>query len=272
MKNVVVVGSFDDLRSPRVRFLEEASKWGEVHVWIWPDSVVKKLTGKPAKFPAGERLYIVQSLRFVKSARIATGTQSPDAVPGLETLSPQIWAVAENEVSDEKKRFCENADIELRTVPEAALAVFPPAPPLNARLARRKRVIVTGCYDWLHSGHIRFFEEAAGFGDLFVDVGSDANIRLLKGKCHPLLSQETRLYMVLAVRHVRQAFIGSGYGWLDAAPEMNRIKPEIYVVNEDGDRPEKREYCEERGIQYIVLKRVPKSGLPRRDGTTLRGF
>lgn len=272
MKNVVVVGSFDDLRSPQVRFLEEASQWGEVHVWIWSDAVVKRLARKPAKFPAGERLYMIQSLRFVKSARIAAGTQSPDAVPGLETLPPHIWAVAENEASEEKKQFCAQAGIELRTIPHAALAALPPAPPLNAKLARRKRVIVTGCYDWLHSGHIRFFEEAAGFGDLFVDVGNDANIRLLKGKGHPLLSQETRLYMVLAVRHVRQAFIGSGYGWLDAAPEMNRIKPEIYVVNEDGDRPEKREYCEERGIQYIVLKRLPKSGLPRRDGTTLRGF
>jgi len=272
MKNVVVVGSFDDLRSPRVRFLEEAAKWGEVHVWIWPDSVVKRLTGKPAKFPAGERLYIVQSLRFVKSARIATGSPSPEVVPGLEILSPQIWAVAENEASDEKKLFSEKTGIELRTVPAAALAVFPPAPSLNAKLARRKRVIVTGCYDWLHSGHVRFFEEAAGYGDLFVDVGSDANIRLLKGKGHPLLSQETRLYMVLAVRHVRQAFIGSGSGWLDAAPEISRIKPDFYVVNEDGDRPEKREYCEERGIQYVVLNRLPKSGLTPRDSTTLRGF
>ena len=88
----------------------------------------------------------------------------------------------------------------------------------------------------------------------------------------PLFTQAERLYLVRSVRHVAQAFIGSGYGWMDAAPEMNKIKPTIYLVNEDGDRPEKRAYCEEKNIQYIVLKRLPKDGLPRRESSGLRGF
>jgi hypothetical protein len=43
-------------------------------------------------------------------------------------------------------------------------------------------------------------------------------------------------------------------------------------VNEDGDRPEKRSFCETRGIRYMVLKRIPKKGLPKRVSTDLRGF
>jgi hypothetical protein len=43
-------------------------------------------------------------------------------------------------------------------------------------------------------------------------------------------------------------------------------------VNEDGDRPEKRQYCEAHGIEYRVLKRLPKPGLPRRQSRELRGF
>jgi hypothetical protein len=66
--------------------------------------------------------------------------------------------------------------------------------------------------------------------------------------------------------------ISSGDGWLDAEPEILQIKPDIYAVNEDGDRPEKREYCEANGIEYRVLKRTPKEGLPRRQSTDLRGF
>ncbi len=271
MKNVVVVGSFDDLRARQVRFLEEAAKWGDVHALVWPDAAVKKTAGKPPRFPAGERLYLVQGLRFIKHARIATGPASVDVVPALD-IHPHIWAITEAEANDEKRKFCANFGIELRAVPEKDLLVIPSVPPLNPRLANRRKVIVTGCFDWFHSGHIRFFEEASGYGDLFVDVGSDSSIRLLKGKGHPLFPQATRLYMVSAARHVNQAFIGSGFGWLDAAPEINRIRPEIYLVNEDGDRPEKRAFCEERGIQYIVLKRLPKSGLPRRDSTDLRGF
>jgi cytidyltransferase-like protein len=136
----------------------------------------------------------------------------------------------------------------------------------------RKRVVVTGCYDWFHSGHARFFEEVSQLGDLYVTVGHDANIRGLKGEGHPLFPAEERRYVVGSVRFVRRAFVASGDGWLDAAPEIERIRPHIYAVNEDGDRPEKRRFCEEQGIEYRVLQRLPREGLPRRQSTDLRGF
>ncbi|HAK94241.1 MAG TPA: hypothetical protein DCM87_04375, partial [Planctomycetes bacterium] len=139
---------------------------------------------------------------------------------------------------------------------EKDLRGFPELPP-PARGAGT-RVIVTGCYDWFHSGHVRFFEEAAALGDLYVVVGSDANVRLLKGAGHPLMPEDERRYMVQSVRHVAQALISSGEGWMDAAPEIERIEPQIYAVNEDGDRPEKREFCRAHGLEYVVLARAPK--------------
>jgi cytidyltransferase-like protein len=136
----------------------------------------------------------------------------------------------------------------------------------------RKKVMVTGCYDFFHSGHIRFFEEVSAYGELYVVVGHDANIRLLKGEGHPLLSQEERRYVAGTIRYVTEALISSGDGWLDAEPEIQRIKPNIYAVNEDGDRGGKRQYCEQHGIEYLVLKRRPAPGLPPRTSTELRGF
>jgi cytidyltransferase-like protein len=133
-------------------------------------------------------------------------------------------------------------------------------------------VVVTGSYDWFHSGHVRFFEEASAYGNLHVVVGHDANIRLLKGEGHPLLPQDERRYLVGSIRYVKQALISSGDGWLDADPEIRKLKPDIYAVNEDGDRGGKREYCDKHGIQYLVLKRVPAPGLPQRSSTKLRGF
>ncbi len=56
----------------------------------------------------------------------------------------------------------------------------------------RKKVLVSGCFDLLHSGHVQFFREAAEHGDLFVRVGSDDNIRHLKQHatmCVPLVAQ-----------------------------------------------------------------------------------
>ena len=71
---------------------------------------------------------------------------------------------------------------------------------------------------------------------------------------------------------MKQSLISSGEGWLDADPEIGRLRPDIYAVNEDGDRGGKREYCQQLGIEYMVLKRAPAPGLPRRSSTALRGF
>jgi cytidyltransferase-like protein len=132
--------------------------------------------------------------------------------------------------------------------------------------------MVTGSFDWFHSGHVRFFEEASARGDLYAVVGHDANIKLLKGEGHPLLSQAERLYMVHSVRYVHRAMLSTGHGWLDAEPEIALVKPHFYVVNEDGDKPEKRAFCAGQGIEYVVLKRIPKDGLPKRESTLLRAL
>ena len=131
---------------------------------------------------------------------------------------------------------------------------------------------MTGSYDWFHSGHVRFFEEVSALGDLYVVVGHDANIRLLKGEGHPLIPEAERRYIVSCIKFVKQSMVSTGDGWLDADPEIKRLKPDIYAVNEDGDKGGKREYCERNGIEYVVLKRTPAMGLPKRSSTDLRGF
>jgi cytidyltransferase-like protein len=177
------------------------------------------------------------------------------------------WQGPENEA---RRQLALQSGFEYRVVPSSELAGYPE--PLVSGHPERKKVIVTGCYDWLHSGHVRFFEEVSAYGDLYVVVGHDANIRLLKGEGHPLLPQEERRYMAGAIRYVTQALVATGDGWLDAEPEIQRLKPNIYAVNEDGDRGGKREYCSRVGLEYLVLKRVPAPGLPPRSSTDLRGF
>ena len=43
-----------------------------------------------------------------------------------------------------------------------------------------KIVMVSGCYDLLHAGHVAFFKTAAKYGKLHVYVGQDQNIKFLK--------------------------------------------------------------------------------------------
>ena len=270
---VIVTGGFDDLRSRDVRFLEEASKLGPVHVLLWGDDTLRFLNGKDPGFPATERLYLVESLRYVDKVTLVRGPVDPDALPPVGDLNARTWVVDEEHDTAAKRAHASSQALSYIVVKRDDLKGFPvPEPEALDGTSGRKRVLVTGCYDWFHSGHVRFFEEVSQLGELYVSVGHDANIRLLKGEGHPLFPQEERRYLVQAVRHVKRAVISTGHGWLDAEPEMERLKPDIYAVNEDGDKPEKREYCERRGIEYVVLKRLPKPGLPRRQSTGLRGF
>jgi cytidyltransferase-like protein len=268
-REVVVSGAFDDIRSRDLRFLEEASKLGKLTVLLWPDAGTRKFTGKKPKFPFAERRYLLNSIRFVGRVRKADSSCKWNELP--PDLRADIWADYAPIASAQRQVFCETRNIEYRKFRAGDLGglhEFPPA----ASVSSRQKVVVTGCFDWLHSGHVRFFEEVAGYGDLYVVVGNDANIRRLKGERHPLQPQDERRYAVASVKFVRQAMISSGSGWLDADPEIQVLKPDIYAVNKDGDHGGKREYCRANGIRYLVLRRTPARGLPRRSSTTLRGF
>ena len=274
MQKIIVTGSFDNLRSRQVRFLEEASRLGEVHVLLYSDTLEQALSGCLPKFPQAEREYFVGAIRYVSGTSVIEGSSFRDVIAQVKAQQPTAWAVDEAGAAEVKERCGEPCGIKLSVIKEGQLEGFPEVG-INGALgepAVRKKVIVSGCYDWLHSGHVRFFEEVSALGDLYVVVGNDENVRFLKGAGHPLFNQDERRYMVQAIRYVRQALISTGWDWLDYAPQVDLVQPDLFAVNEDGDRAEKRQLCREKGIEYVVLKRKPKEGLPRRESTKLRGF
>lgn len=136
-------------------------------------------------------------------------------------------------------------------------------------MSPRPKVLVSGCYDLLHAGHVAFFETAAQYGDLYVCIGADDNIQRLKNHA-PQFSQAERLYIVSSLRFVTHARISSGTGMLDFEPDMAEIKPDIFIVNEDGASEDKRQVCAKYGVQYVVLPRTPKAGLPARSSTAIK--
>ena len=232
---IVIGGAFDDLRLRDFRLLHEAARRGRVRINLWSDEAIIAAGAEP-KFPLTERKYLLESICYVDSVYVIGVPTTGDRSNLPKDLGP-----------------------------------LPPAEPVPLN-PPGKKVLVTGCYDWFHSGHVAFFEECAALGDLYVGVGSDATIGQLKGKGHPLFPQDERRFIVSCCRFVKHAFVSTGTGWLDAEPELEKIRPQIYAVNEDGDKPAKREYCAKHGIEYVVLKRRPKEGLPARRSTALRGF
>ncbi len=131
------------------------------------------------------------------------------------------------------------------------------------------RVMVSGCFDLLHPGHIAFLQEAAELGDVYVSLGSDRTILALKHR-PTLYNEQERKYMLEALRCVKKVFIGPGSGKLDFAPLLDVVRPDIFFVNSDGSDDAKRAFVESRGVRYIVSSRTPPPGLPPRSSTDIR--
>jgi cytidyltransferase-like protein len=117
------------------------------------------------------------------------------------------------------------------------------------------KVLVTGCFDILHNGHIQFIENAAKYGDeLYVGVCSDYNYVQTKTRI-PIFNEAERLYMIKALKWVKDAAIATGTGKCDFENVVQKFKPDVLIVNNDQDVPEKHELCKKYGISIIVLNR-----------------
>ena len=76
--------------------------------------------------------------------------------------------------------------------------------------------------------------------------------------------------MIESLACVKECKINKGSGLLDFLSELEEIQPSVFVVNEDGNTPNKIELCKTKNIELIVLDRIPSEGLPARSTTSLR--
>jgi rfaE bifunctional protein nucleotidyltransferase chain/domain len=71
------------------------------------------------------------------------------------------------------------------------------------KLAGKTVVFTNGCYDLLHPGHIRLLERCLSMGDvLILALNSDASVRHMKGPGRPLLDQDERAAIAMALEAV----------------------------------------------------------------------
>ncbi|MCE9542778.1 MAG: adenylyltransferase/cytidyltransferase family protein, partial [Verrucomicrobia bacterium] len=66
--------------------------------------------------------------------------------------------------------------------------------------AGKKLVLTNGCFDLLHTGHVRYLQQARECGDaLIVAVNSDASVKELKGSGRPLNGELDRAEVLSAL-------------------------------------------------------------------------
>jgi len=71
------------------------------------------------------------------------------------------------------------------------------------KLEGKTVVFTNGCYDLLHPGHIRLLEQCRSMGDvLILALNSDDSVRRMKGPSRPLLDQQERAEVALALEAV----------------------------------------------------------------------
>lgn len=92
-----------------------------------------------------------------------------------------------------------------------------------------KTVLVHGCFDILHAGHLKHFQAAKKFGDkLIVSITTDRYVN--KGPNRPYFTTKLRAEMVKALGIVDEVVISDS---ATAVKVIDEIKPDFYVKGPD---------------------------------------
>jgi rfaE bifunctional protein nucleotidyltransferase chain/domain len=120
------------------------------------------------------------------------------------------------------------------------------------RAAGKRLVTTNGCFDIIHSGHVRYLSEAAGLGDLLVvGVNADEVVTRLKGPGRPVRKEDDRVLCVAALCMVDAAFI---FREDDPRAFLEVLKPDLHVKG--GDYTEniiEREVVEGHGGHVAIV-------------------
>ena len=91
-------------------------------------------------------------------------------------------------------------------------------------------VLVTGCFDVIHRGHIDLLKFAACYGTVVVGLNSDKAVRSLKGKTRPVNCYQDRAAVIEAIRAVSCVFEIDDIRVADA---ISKIRPDVWVKGGD---------------------------------------
>lgn len=97
-------------------------------------------------------------------------------------------------------------------------------------------VLVGGCYDLLHVGHVAFLEKCKQYGDvLIVALSSDVRVTARKGEQRPIINEINRANLLNALKVVDFVLIAPDPSEIDIPPTrlvINRLKPDVFATND----------------------------------------
>ncbi|MCW2685599.1 MAG: D-beta-D-heptose 1-phosphate adenosyltransferase [Mycobacterium sp.] len=130
---------------------------------------------------------------------------------------------------------------------------------LREKVRRRGGTLVAtgGCFDLLHTGHVRLLRQARQLGDaLIVLINSDDSVRALKGAGRPVMAAQDRARVLSALACVDAVCV---FEELSPEDALDRLKPDVWVKGGDyvaADLPE-ADVVRRHGGEVILLPTVP---------------
>lgn len=121
---------------------------------------------------------------------------------------------------------------------------------------KKKIVLVGGCFDIIHPGHILFLEAAKNEGDILILLlESDENIKKRKGEGRPINSIKNRQIVVSSIGDVDYIIPLAGVTTDEEYDRiMVQIRPEVIAITEGDSQTEKRKkQCESIGAELKVV-------------------
>jgi rfaE bifunctional protein nucleotidyltransferase chain/domain len=125
----------------------------------------------------------------------------------------------------------------------------------SLRAQDRKLVLTNGCFDLLHTGHVRYLQAARALGDaLVVAINGDDSVRALKGEGRPLNPERDRAEVVAALECVDHVVI---FPEVRVTSLLEKVRPAIYVKGGDYTpatlHPEERAALEKIGSEIRIV-------------------
>lgn len=134
-------------------------------------------------------------------------------------------------------------------------------------IKEKKIVVVGGCFDIVHLGHVMFLEKAKAKGDiLIVLLESDENIRKNKGPNRPINNQENRAIFLTKLKMVDRVIkLPEMKNDEDYLEIIKKIKPKIIAVSEqDINLEKKKEQAKQIGAKVLIVsKLIPQQSTSR---------
>ncbi|HRR96110.1 MAG TPA: D-glycero-beta-D-manno-heptose 1-phosphate adenylyltransferase [Candidatus Ratteibacteria bacterium] len=95
----------------------------------------------------------------------------------------------------------------------------------------KKIVFTNGCFDIIHSGHIKLLKKAKQLGDVvIVGINKDSSIKKIKGKNRPILNENQRIEIISAIEFVDYVV---PFGQTTPEKLIKIIKPDILIKGGD---------------------------------------